>query len=97
MIQAINPTHLHTHGWGSLYIFKIFKQNRNISISSILIEFLLILGDPHGVGGWGHHHACEHTHTHANTYAHAYTHACMLNMKKMAASMVVAICNFLTF
>ena len=34
--------------------------------------------------------ACSHMH------AHAHTHACMLNMINMAASMVAAICNFLT-
>ena len=45
--------------------------------------------------GWGHPprtcaHACMHAH------AHVHTHACMLNMINMAASMVAAICNFLT-
>ena len=51
-----------------------------------------------GVGvGWGWEHplctctcACMHAH------ARAHTHACMLNMINMAASMVAAICNFLT-
>ena len=47
--------------------------------------------------GWGHPPrtcACARAHTH--THAHAHTHACMLNMINMAASMVAAICNFLT-
>ena len=39
--------------------------------------------------GWGHPpHTC--------TCARMHTHACMLNMINMAASMVAAICNFLT-
>ena len=37
-------------------------------------------------------YACMHAHAHA----HAHTHAYMLNMINMAASMVAAICNFLT-
>ena len=39
---------------------------------------------------------CASARAHTYTHAHAHTHACMLNMIKMAASMVVAICNFLT-
>ena len=31
-----------------------------------------------------------------HAHVHAHTHACMLNMINMAASMVAAICNFLT-
>ena len=46
------------------------------------------------VGGWQWGHpldicACMH--------AHVHKHACMLNMINMAASMVVAICNLLTY
>ena len=99
------PTHppkkTPTHGWGILHRFQIFKWNWNILICSSLIAFLLIWGVPPmavggwvgrgGVGwvgwgwvGWGHPHA------------HAHTNACMLNMINMAASMVAAICNFLT-
>ena len=49
------------------------------------------MGGSLGVGlGGGTPHACMHVHT------RAHTHACMLNMIKMAASMVAAICNFLT-
>ena len=45
--------------------------------------------------GWGHPPCtCARTRTHAHACAH--THACMLNMINMAASMVAAICNFLT-
>ena len=46
-----------------------------------------------GEGGWGqppHTYTCMHAHTHVHTHIH------MLNMINMAASMVVAICNFLT-
>ena len=48
-------------------------------------------------GGWGHPPymcACIRICTHV--HAHVHTHACMLNMINMAASMVAAICNFLT-
>ena len=43
-------------------------------------------------------HACTCARTCASMHAHAraHTHACMLNMINMAASMVAAICNFLT-
>ena len=43
-----------------------------------------------GLGGGTPTHVCTHIHT------HVHTHACMLNMINMAASMVAAICNFLT-
>ena len=58
-----------------------------------------------GVGGWvggggvewGHSsHTCAHARACTHTHTRAHTHACMLNMINMAASMVVAICNFLT-
>ena len=45
-----------------------------------------------GGGGWRHPYTCAHIHA----YARLHTHACMLNMINMAASMVAAICNFLT-
>ena len=60
---------------------------------------------PGGVGGWvatggvgWGYPPCTYTHarTCTHVYAHAYIHACMLNMINMAASMVAAICNFLT-
>ena len=55
------------------------------------------MGQGLGGGGvrWGHPpHTCARARTHTHTCAH--THACMLNMINMAASMVAAICNFLT-
>ena len=102
------PTHQKTptHGWGIFHRFQIFYWNQNISIRSSLIAFLLIWGGtpPGGwVGGVGWAwswvrapptYACTHMHTHMHTHVH--THACMLNMINMAASMVAAICNFLT-
>ena len=53
-----------------------------------------------GEGGWCQFHTCIHMYAHAhmyastNTYAHTYPY--MLIMINMAASMVAAICNFLT-
>ena len=50
-----------------------------------------------GVGmGASTPHACPHMHACMHAHTHAHTHACMLNMINMAASMVAAICNFLT-
>ena len=49
-----------------------------------------------GVGCGGTPHTRAHMHAHACTHARVHTHACMLNMINMAASMVAAICNFLT-
>ena len=93
-----------THGWGILHRFQIFKRNRNILIRSSLIAFLLIWGGtPLRVGGsfgwgWGWVGAPPRMCTCACMHVHAcaHTHACMLNMINMAASMVAAICNFLT-
>ena len=74
-------------------------------IHSSLIAFLLIWGGtPLGggwVGGgaiwWGHPpRTCARAHVRTHAHARAHTHACMLNMINMAASMVAAICNFLT-
>ena len=49
------------------------------------------------VGGWvGLGRGTPHTRVHAHARMHVRTHACMLNMINMAASMVAAICNFLT-
>lgn len=53
-----------------------------------------------GENGWCQPHTFIHMHAHAhmyactNTYAHTYPY--MLIMINMAASMVAAICNFLT-
>ena len=52
-----------------------------------------------GGGGvwWGHTpRMCAHARACMHVHARAHTHACMLNMINMAASMVAAICNFLT-
>ena len=52
-----------------------------------------------GGGGVGCGHPVRtYARARARTHAHAraHTHACMLNMINMAASMVAAICNFLT-
>ena len=46
------PKKTHTHGWGILHRFQIFKRNRIISIRSIFIEFLLIWGGTPLGGGW---------------------------------------------
>ena len=94
---SVNLNHLKTptHRWKSLHRFQIFKRNQNISIRSSLIAFLVIWGGtPWGMGGWVGVGLDGVTPMHMRTYAH--THACMLNMINMAASMVVAICNFLT-
>ena len=69
-----NPlTHPSTHqkkhppmGGGILHRFQIFKRNRNISIRSSLIAFLLI---------WGVHP--PHTHVHAHAPTHTYVRTCM--------------------
>ena len=47
------PYHTPTYRWGSLHRFQIFKQNRNTSISSSFVEFLLILGVPRDRVKWG--------------------------------------------
>ena len=55
------------------------------------------VGGGGGGVGWGHPpHMCTHGHACMDAHTHAHTHACMLNMINMAASMVAAICNFLT-
>ena len=68
------PTNFtHTHGWGSLHRFQIFKQNWNISITSSATEFWLILAvPPWGVGGgkWVPPHTCTHTCMHACMHAY---------------------------
>ena len=67
------------------------KSSNRIEISwfvQVLSRFYWFGGDPPGggwVGGGG-----------VTPHARAHTHACMLNMINMAASMVAAICNFLT-
>ena len=91
------PTHQKKtpiHGWGILHRFQIFKRNRNILIRSSLIAFLLIWGGT-PPGGWVRVGGLT-PHARAHAHARAHTHACMLNMINMAASMVAAICNFLT-
>ena len=66
------PNHTPTHVWGSLHRFQIFKQNQIIFIGWSVIEFLLILGVPQGMGWvdwfrggcrcWGAPHADMHMH-----------------------------------
>ena len=78
-----------------------FKSLNGIEISrfiQVLSRFYWFRGVPPWGGwvgrwewGW-----VNNTHVHTHAHAHAYTHACMLNMINMAASMVAAICNFLT-
>ena len=63
--------------------------------------FTDLAGYPPGgwVGGWvevGLGGGTPHTRAYRHAHAHVHTHACMLNMINMAASMVAAICNFLT-
>ena len=84
------------------------KSSNGIEISwfvQVLLRFYWFGGAPPlgvgWVGGWvwGWVGAPPtHMRARARTYAHAraHTHACMLNMINMAASMVAAICNFLT-
>ena len=61
---------------------------------------LLQVGVGGGEGGWCQFQTCIHMQAHAhmyactNTYVHTYPY--MLIMINMAASMVAAICNFLT-
>ena len=102
------PNQTPTHGGGGLHRFQIFKHYQIISIHSSLIEFLLIMRSPPmgldgwvvgGEGGWGQPpHTCTHIHPcmHVHTCVHTHTHTHMLNMINMAATMVVAIYNFLT-
>ena len=73
-----------THWWGILHRFQIFKRNRNISIRSSLIAFLLIWGGyPLGGGwvggsGWGWVGAPPmHTRTCTHANARTCTHTCM--------------------
>ena len=87
------------------------KSSNGIEISwfvQVLLCFYWFEGvTPLGVGGlgwgwvgwgrvgWGHPpRTCAHSRMHV--HIHVRTHACMLNMINMAASMVAAICNFLT-
>ena len=52
------------------------------------------VGGGGGGVGWGHPpRTCARA---QHTHVRVHTHACMLNMINMAASMVAAICNFLT-
>ena len=75
------------------------KSSNGIEISwfvQVLSRFYWFGGyPPWGVGGWDLVGAPP-THERTHAYAHAHTHACMLNMINMAASIVAAICNFLT-
>ena len=103
------PNYTPTHGWRILHRFQIFKQNWIISISSNVIEFLLIPGVPPLRGGgwmdWDEggcgcvgvsHELCTCTHTCTCRHTCTHTPTCMLNMIKMDASMSAAMCNFYT-
>ena len=105
--HTYSPNHKPTHRWRSPDRPQICKQNSIISMSSRRIKFILFSGGPLGrlgVGwgeaGWCQPHTCINMHAHAhmyactNTYVHTYPY--MLIMINMAASVVVAICNFLT-
>ena len=98
----IHPPTKNTHPWVGNFSTDS-KSSNGIEISwfiQVLSHFYWFGGvPPWGVDGWVggwvgappmHVHTCTHTH------ARAHTHACMLNMINMAASMVAAICNFLT-
>ena len=81
---SVNLNHLKTptHRWKSLHRFQIFKQNRNISIRSSLIAFLVIWGGtPWGMGGcgvgWGHPHAHAHICTHTCMHVKHDKHGCL--------------------
>ena len=68
-----------THGWRILHRFQIFKRNRNISIRSSLIAFLLIWGGTPLGGGWVGKWVwgwvgAPPTHVHACMYAHTCMH-----------------------
>ena len=107
MIRAINPP-IHppnqtpTHGWG---VSTDFKSLSRIELSQF-IQVLLNFTDYEGSSLWGwlgvrvgggkpHTHAHTCAHMHACTCMCAHTYINMLNMINMAASMVVASCNFL--
>ena len=94
------PTHQqNTHPWvgNSPQIPNLQTESKYLDSFKSYRVFTDLGGTPLGVGGWGYP-PCMYAHAHASTYAHAcvHTHACMLNMINMAASMVAAICNFLT-
>ena len=104
-LPTLPSNHTPTHGWESLHKFKIFKQNQKISICSSSYSIFTDSGGapPWGhMGGWvgvglggGNPHACTCTCMDACTHMHMCMHPC-INMINMAASLVVAICNFLT-
>ena len=102
------PTHQkNTHPWveNSPQIPNLLTESKYLDLFKSYHVFTDLGGTPWGGGwvggcGWGLVGAPPHmcTCTCANTHMHAraHTHACILNMIKMAASMVAAICNFLT-
>ena len=103
------PTHQkNTYPWvgNSAQIPNLLTESKYLDSFKSYCVFTNLGGYPlWGVGGWvsgggvwwGHPpHTCARTRTCTHVHTHAHTHACMLNMMNMAASMVAAICNFLT-
>ena len=110
MISRFNPlthpsTHQkNTHPWvgNSPQIPNLQTESKYLDSFKTYCVFTDLGGSPPGggwVGGWGwgwvgappmHVRTCMHA------CARTCTHTCMLNMINMAASMVAAICNFLT-
>ena len=102
------PIHPHTHPQKHPPMGGEFstdsKSSNGIEISrfvQVLSRFYWFGGyPPWGVGGWvdrggvgWEHPPCTCARARMHAHARAHTHACMLNM---AASIVAAICNFLT-
>ena len=98
------PTKKNTHPWvgNSPHIPNLQTESKYLNSFKSYCVFTDLGGYPLGVGsgggvGWGHPpHTCACTCICMHAHTHAHTHACMLNMINMAASMVAAICNFLT-
>ena len=99
----IHPPKKYTHSWvgNSPQIPNLQTESKYLDSFKSYRIFTDLGGYlPWGwVGGWVEVELGGGTpHTHAHMHAHVclHTHACMLNMINMAASMVAAICNFLT-
>ena len=94
------PTHQKKHPPMGGELSTDSKSSNIIEISwfvQVLSRFYWFRGvPPWGVGGGGVGWVQPHTRAHTHMHACTHTHACMLNMINMAASMVAAICNFLT-